>query len=114
MKDKLLMQNDFLQYERFRELKQRHRVLMKELAGLGWLTDGSVIPNHPGSWRWTRKVNAKTVAVSLSAAQAELFKTAIANHRKLEEILRELRAVSQEVLLNSAESVRRKPSAKTS
>ena len=89
MKDKLLMQNDFLQSERFRELKQRHRVLMKELAGLGWLTDGSVIPNHPGSWRWTRKVNAKTVAVSLSTPQAELFKAAIANHRRLEEILRE-------------------------
>ena len=83
------MQNDFLQSERFRELKQRHRALMKELAGLGWLTDGSVIPNHPGSWRWTRKVNAKTVAVSLSTAQAELFKSAIANHRRLEETLRE-------------------------
>ena len=87
---------------------------MKELAGLDWLTDGSIIPTHPGSWRWTRKVNAKTVAVSLSTAQAELFKSAIANHRRLEETLRELRAISQEVLLNSAESVRRKPSAKKS
>lgn len=108
------MQNDFLQSDRFRELKRRHRDLMKELAGLGWLTDGSVTPNHPGSWRWTRKINARTVAVSLSAAQAELFKSAIANHRRLEAILRELRAISQEVLLNSAESVRRKSSAKTS
>ncbi len=50
----------------------------------------------------------------LSASQAELFKSAIANHRKLEAILRELRAISEEVLLNSAESVPRKPSAKTS
>jgi hypothetical protein len=114
MKAKPLMPNNFLHSARFRELEQRHQVLMQELAGLGWLTDGSVIPNHPGCWRWTRKVNAKTVAVSLSAAQAELFKSAIANHRKLEAILRELRAISQEVLLNSAESVRRKPSAKTS
>ena len=102
------MQNDFLHSVRFRELEKRHRVLTKELAGLGWLSDGSVTPNHPGSWRWTRKVNARTVSVSLSAVQAELFKSAIATHRRLEAILRELRAISQEVLLNSAESVRRK------
>jgi len=62
MKDKLLMQNDFLQSDRFQELKQRHRALMKELAGLGWLTDGSVIPNHPGSWRWTARRQLKVPA----------------------------------------------------
>src|SRR5271169_4656873 len=114
MKAKSLMHNHFLQSDRFRELERRHRVLMKELAGLGWLTDGSVTPNHPGSWRWSRKVKAKTVSVSLSAPQAELFKSAIATHRRLEAILRELRAISQEVLLNSAESVRRKSTARTS
>jgi hypothetical protein len=108
------MQNDFLHSARFRELEKRHRVLTKELAALGWLTDGSVTPNHPGCWRWTRKVRARTVQVSLSAAQAELFKSAIANHRRLEAILREIRAISQEVLLNSAESVRQKSTAKTS
>lgn len=114
MKVKLLKQNDFLHSARYREFEQRHRALMQELAGLGWLTDGSVTPNHPGCWRWTRKVNARTVAVSLSTAQAELFKAAIANHRRLESILRELRAISQEVLLNSAEGVRRKSTARTS
>jgi hypothetical protein len=102
------MQKDFLHSVRYRELEKRHRVLTQELAGLGWLTDGSVTPNHPGSWRWSRKVKARTVSVSLSAPQAELFKSAIATHRRLEAILRELRAISQEVLLNSAESVRRK------
>ncbi len=108
------MAKDFLQSNRFRELQKRHRVLTQELAGLGWLTDGSVTPNHPGCWRWTRKVKAKTVTVSLSSAQAELFKEAIVNHRRLEVILRELRTISQEVLLNSAESVRRKSTSKTS
>jgi hypothetical protein len=59
--------------------------------------------------RWQRDSQpSRTVSVSLSAAQADLFKSAIANHRRLEAILRELRAISQEVLLNSAESVRRK------
>jgi hypothetical protein len=106
------MPNDFLRGDRYRELEKRRRALAKELAGLGWLTDGSVTPNHPGNWRWTRKIKARTVSVSLSAAQAELFKSAIATHRRLEAILRELRAISQEVLLNSAESVRQKPGTK--
>jgi hypothetical protein len=33
--------------------------------------------------------------VALSQEQAGLFKEAIANHRKLESILREMRAISQ-------------------
>jgi hypothetical protein len=103
------MHNNFLQSKRRQKLEERYRLLKEELAGLGWLTDGSVTPNHPGHWRWTRKVKAKTVAVSLSQAQADLFNAAIENNRRLESILREMRAISQEVLLNSAESVRRKP-----
>lgn len=106
------MHNDFLQSDHYRKLEERYRLLKEELAGLGWLTDGSVVPNHPGHWRWTRKVQAKTVAVSLSPAQADLFRAAIENHRRLEAILREMRTISQEVLLNSAENVRKKPQQK--
>jgi hypothetical protein len=43
-----------------------------------------VTPNHPGNWRWTTKVKAKTVTLSLSAEQADLFKEAIAANRKVE------------------------------
>lgn len=96
------MKRSFLQSTPGLQLKRRYRVLKKELAALGWLTNGSVTPNHPGNWRWTRKINAKTVTVALSQEQAELFKSAIANHRKLESILQEMRAISQEVLLKSA------------
>jgi len=93
---------EFLQSAQGRKLERRFRALKEEIATLGWLTHGSVSPNHPGYWRWTRKVNAKTVSVALSEAQAELFRQAITNHRKLESILHEMRAISQEVLLNSA------------
>lgn len=106
------MQNDFLQSEAYRKLEDRYRVLKEELAGLGWLTDGSVTPNHPGHWRWTRKIKTKTITVSLSEHQAGLFKAAIADHRRLESILREMRSISQEVLLNSALGVRKKSSSK--
>lgn len=92
----------FLETAGGRKLQRRYTALKEELSTLGWLTNGSVTPNHPGNWRWTRKINAKTVSVALSEAQAELFKDAIINHRKLESILLEMRAISQEVLLKSA------------
>jgi hypothetical protein len=44
----------------------------------------------------------------VSQEQADLFKSAIANHRKLESIIREMRAISQEVLLKSAPRTRKK------
>jgi hypothetical protein len=76
---------------------------------LEWITNGSVTPNHPGNWRWTRKVNARTVSVALSADQAELFKKAIAEHRRLEAILSEMRLITQEILLKSAPRPPKKP-----
>jgi hypothetical protein len=96
-----MVNQEFLQSSQGRKLERRFQALKEEIATLGWLTHGSVSPNHPGYWRWTRKVNAKTVSVALSEAQADLFREAIANHRKLESILHEMRAISQEVLLKS-------------
>jgi hypothetical protein len=102
------MNQDFLLSPRGQKLERRYQSLKEELATLGWLTHGSVTPNHPGHWRWTRKVKAKTVTVALSQEQACLFKDAIANHRTLEAILHEMRTISQEVLLKSAPSTRKK------
>lgn len=102
------MNQDFLQTAHGQNLERRYRALKEKLAGLGWLTHGSVSPNHPGNWRWTRKVKAKTIAVALSQEQAILFNEAIANHRILESILHEMRAISQEVLLKSTVEIRKK------
>jgi hypothetical protein len=55
----------------------------------------------PGSWRWTRKVRAKTVTVALSADQATAFQTAIAQHRRLEQLILEQRTLSQTYLLQA-------------
>ena len=73
----------------------------QEIGGLDWLSEGSVSENHPGTWRWTRKVKAKTVTVALSSAQAEAFSKAIANHRRLEALVHEMRALSQQYLLEA-------------
>jgi hypothetical protein len=73
----------------------------EEIRGLDWLSEGSVSENHPGTWRWTRKVKAKTVTVALSGAQAEAFAKAIANHRRLETLIQQMRSLSQEYLLEA-------------
>ena len=74
--------------------------------GLGDSRQPSQSPQ--GNWRWTRKVKAKTVTVALSDQQAELFRRAIDDHRKLEKLIDQMRAISQQVLLNSVEGPARR------
>lgn len=66
----------------------------------------------PGAWRWTRKVKAKTVTVALSAPQAELYRQAIVENRRLEHILREMREISRQFLQKSVPGVRKRIPAK--
>lgn len=96
-------------------LRARYRACQQQLAALDWISEGSVGPNNsPNTWRWTRKVKAKTVTVALSAAQAEAFRQAIAQHRQLEALIKEMRALSQKVLLESIPGPARRPRPKTS
>jgi hypothetical protein len=44
-----------------RRLQQRYRHLQAEVAQLGWIAQGSLLPNPPRSWPLTRKVRGKTV-----------------------------------------------------
>jgi len=102
------MKQNFFETQQGQRLQRRYHGLREQMAELGWLTHGSVTPNHPGHWRWTTKVKSKTVTLSLSEPQAKLFKQAIANHRKLEAILRQMRRISQEFLLKSAPGITKK------
>jgi len=107
------MNQHFLQTEEGQKLQERFLKLRKELSMLEWITHGSVTPNHPGNWKWTTKIKAKTVTLSLSQEQADLLKEAIATNKKLESILKEMRSISQEVLLKSAPGTRKKSNSKT-
>jgi hypothetical protein len=94
-------------------LRIRFEALRDELLALDWLTEGSVTEGHPGSWRWTRKVKAKTLTVALSAEQAEAFRTAIQNHRRLEKLILEMRQLSQSYLLECLPNPPRRRSRKS-
>ena len=107
------MNQHFLQTEEGRKMQERFLGLRKELSTLGWITHGSVTPNHPGNWKWTTKVKAKTVTLSLSQEQADLLKEAIAENKRAQSILKEMRSISQEILLKSAPGTRKKSKTKT-
>jgi hypothetical protein len=91
-------------------LERRYKTLQGELAKLGPLSQGSVASYPPSSWRWTFKVKGKTACVALSAEQAAHMQEAIENHRKLEAILKEMREITQTLILETIPGVpRRKP-----
>lgn len=106
------MKQDFLQSVHGQKLQRRYGELQEELVALGWLTHGSVTPNHPGHWRWTTKVKSKTITLALTQEQAEIFKDAIINHRKLDRIVHEMRAISLQVLLKSTAGIPKKSGSK--
>jgi hypothetical protein len=91
-----------------RRLEQRYRRLKEAFLELGWIAHGSLMPQPPRAWRLTRKLKAKTVSLALSHEQALLYKKAITNQRKLEEILRAMRHLSDQVLQGSVPGVRKR------
>lgn len=92
-----------------RQLQERYQKLQSEIAQLGWIAQGSLMHKEPNAWRLTRKIKAKTTTLALSKAQASLFVQAIANHRRLEELLQQMRDLSQLVLLGSVPGVKKRP-----
>ena len=95
------MKNPLLSPRQVAALRARFERCKQEILSLDWLTEGSVTENHPGTWRWTRKVMAKTVTVALAPDQAAAFRHAIDNHRRLEKLVQDMRALSQAYLLQS-------------
>lgn len=91
-----------------RQLEARYRRLKEEFLELSWIAQGTLMAQPPRAWRLTRKVKAKTVSLALSPAQAELYKQAIANQRKVEVILGAMRQLSEEALLGSVAGVRKR------
>ena len=104
-------------------LKRRYRRLAARVAKLGPVLQGTITPrtivrDDPADpeeqkiygpyYQWTWKRNAKTVTVNLSASQAKTYQKAIDNHRKLEEILQEMRELSLAILDKTTRGVRKR------
>ena len=87
-------------------LKKRHAQLAVQLSRMGLVLPGTITERtiigqaskkqmdrkkYGPYYQWTRKVNGKTITVNLSKAQVDLFRKAINNNRKSEQILSEMR-----------------------
>ena len=79
--------------------------LRARLGRLGWISHGYVQDRGPGAggpcYQWTRKVKAKTVSGALSREQYEALKQAIDNWQRAQEILRQMQALSRQVIFET-------------
>jgi len=89
-----------------------YRQLQRQLAQLGYLSQGSVFERAPGQqgsrYVWTRKVRAKTVTVALSQDQYHWLKKAVANQRQLERIVDQMQKLSRKILFENVPGVVRR------
>ena len=108
---------------RLERYERSYRALAAELAGLGFISQGSVVVRyttcgkagcrcqgdpprrHGPYYQWSRAVAGKTVSRRLTEREAELYRGWIANRRHLKEIvarMEEVSAAAGELLLRQA------------
>ncbi len=89
-----------------------YRQLQRQLARLGYVSQGSVFERAPGQqgsrYVWTRKVRAKTVTVALSQEQYHWLQQAVANQRELERIVEQMQTFSRHILFENVPGVPRR------
>ena len=96
-------------------LEREYQRLSRRLAGIGYISQGSVVDRsrlrHPRSgYQWTRKVAQKTVTVALSPEQFQGVRKAIENRRRLGRTLTKMENLSRRILFDSLpDTHRRKP-----
>ena len=95
--------------KRMEKIRARYDRLRARLAKVGWAIQGTVTeryddrvpdgaPPRGPYYQWTFKRDGKTVTRNLTATQAGKYRKAIENQRRLDAILREMRALSLEYL----------------
>lgn len=93
------------------------RQLARQLADVGWISEGYVQDRGPGAggpcFQWTRKIKGKTVSVVLSRQQFEALELAIQNWRLAQSLLRQMQQLSREEIFTQFPGIkRRKPLSK--
>src|SRR5258705_1306153 len=87
-------------------LEREYRHLSSSLAGIGYISQGSVLdrsalrPPRSG-YQWTRKLAQKTVTVALSPEQFQYLRKAIENRRTLTKTLTKMEKLSRQILFSS-------------
>ena len=89
------------------QLQRQYRQLCRPLGKMGLISQGSVQDRTTrrgggAGYQWTRKVDQKTITVSLTSEQFLKMKRAVANYRALRRQLRELEKLSRLIIFQSA------------
>ena len=87
--------------------QRQYEQLRRPLGELGLISQGSVQDRTArrgggAGYQWTRKVDQKTVTVSLTPEQFAKMKEAVANHRRLRRNLRELEKLSRRIIFQGS------------
>ena len=95
-----------------KELEVEYRRLRAQLGRVDWISQGYAQDRGPGAggpcYQWTRKVKGKTVSVALSKEQYEALRQAIENWRQLQAILRQMQALSRQLIFGTLPDTRRR------
>jgi hypothetical protein len=94
-------------------LPAAYRRLQTHLAQIGWIALGSLLERKlPGQggprYQWSRRVDGKTVTVALSAEQFAWLKTAVANQRKVWDLLKQMNQLTLQHLWKNLPSTNRR------
>lgn len=84
----------------------QYEQLRTQLGQTGWIALGTLIerglPGQGGPrYQWSRRAGGKTVTVALSAEQFQWMKLAVANQRKVWEILLRMQQLTAEYMLQN-------------
>jgi hypothetical protein len=84
----------------------------RSLGEIGLISQGSVQdrtarPGGGAGYQWTRKLNQKTITVSLTAEQFAKMKEAVANYRILRHEIQALEKLSRRIIFQSTPHPRR-------
>lgn len=85
---------------------EKYERLREELGRTEWIALGSLIERgEPGQggprYQWSRRAGGKTVTVALSAEQFEWMKVAVANQRRVWDLLKEMQQATMEYMLEN-------------
>jgi hypothetical protein len=99
----------------FAALQSEHRRLARTLAGIGFVSQGSVFARAdgaPGSrYQWTWKDSRqKTTSLTLSVEQFAWLRKAIANQRRADRILEKMRRLSKRIVVENLPAPARRKS----
>jgi hypothetical protein len=93
--------------------KAEYERLRKSLGQTGYVSQGSVLQRSVDAsgrsgYQWTRKVDQKTVSVSLSRSQFVALRQAVANERKLWKTVQTMERLSRKIIFASTSDTRRR------